>query len=139
MSDDTLTREQRIEWMAVWAAKHDFKLELTGEVGFGRPCVGITKDGSYPDYHWYDQAFDPIDDNGDVWKPEDAYHKHPCVAVLGQGEKAEAQLYQWLRWLDSNGFVHDNGSQEFDPKIPPALAIALGKHRYTRMVRKTGG
>jgi len=134
-----MTHDEKIGWMAVWAAKHGCALMLEGECGFGRECVGVSVDGTYPDYEWFDKdTYERVDANGDVWAPEDAYHKHPCVAVLGRGEQAESQLYDWLRWFDDNGFVLETGDQEIDPNIPPALTILLGKHRYARMVRKNG-
>ena len=79
-----LGRDERIQWMAVWCAKNNLKLELEGECGIMRECVGVTTEGHYPDYEWHDeQTWDRIDQNGDVWTPPNAYHKHPCVAVLG--------------------------------------------------------
>lgn len=130
-----MTHEQKIEWMAVWAAKNGVQLVLEGECGFGRECVGILVDGSYPDYEWEDEDWERIDGNGDVWTPEGAYHKHPCVAVLGRGENAEAQLYDWIKWFDDNGFKVETGNQPVAPGLG-MLAIALGKHRYARMVKQ---
>lgn len=131
-----MTREEKIEWMAVWAAKHGCALRLEGECGFGRECVGVSIDDHYPDYHWYDANYEPADSNGDVWTPPDAYHKHSCVAVLGRGENAESQLYDWLKWFDDNGFELQTGDAELDPRIPAAVSILLAKHRYARMVRR---
>jgi hypothetical protein len=132
---DAETRDSRIQWMAVWAAKNGAALELEGECGFGRECVGVSVGGSYPDYHWHnDRTGDQEDANGSVWCPVDAYHKHDCVAVLGRGEEAERQLYDWLRWFDANGFKLESGQV----KNPPmdAISILMGKHRYVRMVKK---
>lgn len=131
-----MKHEKKIEWMAVWAAKNKMKLELEGEVGFGRPCVGVVSDFSYPDYMWYDEEFERVDNNGDVWCPENAYHKHPCVAVLGRGKEAEEQLYEWLKWFDENGFRLETGTLEMNPDLG-AIGILLGKNRYSRMVRTT--
>ena len=131
-----MTRDDKIQWMATWAAKHGVQLVLEGECGFGRECVGVSVDGGYLDYEWYDdESFKRADKNGDVWCPPNAYHKHPCVAVLGRGEAAEAELYDWLKWFDENNFVVETGNQAVDPRIG-ALAILLGKHRYKRMVRE---
>lgn len=99
-----MTREEKTNWMIMWAHKNQCVLTLEGECGFGRECVGILADGKYPDYEWHDKEWNRADKNGDVWTPEDAYHKHPCVAVLGRGERAEEQLYQWLKWFDENNF-----------------------------------
>jgi hypothetical protein len=93
-----MTHEEKIEWMAIWCAKNKVALDLSGECGFGRECVGISTGDCYPSYEWDDdQNYKRIDNNGDVWRPPNAYHKHPCVAVLGRGEPAEAELYDWLR------------------------------------------
>ena len=131
-----MTHEEKIQWMAVWAARNGLQLELNGECGFGRECVGVFVDGHYPDYEWYDgETFERIDHNGDVWIPENAYHKHPCVAVLGRGEHAESQLYDWLQWFDANGFKLETGAAKMDPSLG-MIGILLGKHRYARMVKK---
>ena len=131
----SMTREEKMEWMAVWAANAGLRLELVGECGIGRECVGVEANGSYPDYEWSDpETWDRIDDNGKVWTPPAAYHKHPCVAVLGRGEDAEAQLYDWLRWFDEHGFVLETGVQAVDPAMGQ-LAYIMGRHRYARLVR----
>jgi hypothetical protein len=127
--------EQRIQWMATWAAKSGVQLELEGECGFGRECVGITSEGKYPDYEWHDAKWNRADPNGKVWTPPDAYHKHPCVAVLGRGLEAETQLYDWLKWFDENGFKLETGDQPMDPALG-IVGILLGKNRYARMVRR---
>lgn len=132
-----MTKDKQIEWMAVWAAKNGFQLELDGEVGFGRECVGILTEGQYPEYLWYNDNYDRIDGNGDVWTPPDAYHKGPYVAVLGTSDDSINQLYQWLQWFDQNGFTKETGDLDIDHNIPTALSVAMGKHRYVRLV-KTG-
>ena len=118
----------------MWAVKNNLRLTFEGECGFGRECVGVLADEQYPDYEWYDDDYEREDENGDVWTPKDAYHKHPCVAVLGRGEDAESQLYEWLMWFDANGFKVETGIQPVDPKLG-AIAFILGKHTYQRMVR----
>lgn len=129
-----MTHEEKLSWMALWAARHGCALSLNGEVGFGRDCVGITAADAYPDYEWFDDDFNRVDNNGEVWIPKDAYHKHPCVAVLGRGEHAEAQLYEWLHWFDQHGFTVQTGHQKPEPRLGE-LAFLLGKHRWTRMVK----
>lgn len=130
-----MTHAEKIEWMHRWCAKHGAALDLHGEIGFGREAVLISIDGLSPDYRWYDENTCEIaDNNGDVWCPPDAYHKHECVAVLGRGVDAEGQLYDWLRWFDDNGFVIKTGSQPMDPRLGIA-GLLLGKNRYARMVR----
>jgi hypothetical protein len=140
MSDNdkkTLTHEEKIQWMAVWAVRNKLQLNLEGECGFGRECVGVSADGNYPKYLWYDSNWDRLDPNGEVWTPPDAYHKSPCVAVLRRGEEAEGQLYDWLRWFDDNGFKLETGKMPRTPELERlgALGVLLGKDRYARMVR----
>ncbi len=126
----------KVEWMAVWAAKNNAALKLKGECGLGRECVGIVVGELYPDYEWYDEeTYNRIDKNGDIWTPEDAYHKHPCVAVLGRGKQAEAQLYEWLKWFDNNGFKIEEGEVKRDTPFRP-IELMIGKHRYARMVKE---
>lgn len=132
-----MKHRDKLTWMAVYAAKIGAQLVLDGECGFGRPCVGISVDGTYPDYHWFNrETYEREDENGQVWTPEDAYHKHECVAVLGTGPEAEAQLYEWLKWFEDNGFVLETGDADYDRSLGP-IAIMLGQHRYARMVRKS--
>lgn len=134
--EDTLSHEERVNWMIKWAHKNKVVLDLEGECGFGRECVGITTNGSFPDYHWHDdETWERIDNNGDVWVPDGAYHKHDCVAVLGRGVEAETQLYYWLKWFDVNGFVVETGTVTRDKQFDP-IELILGKHMYARMVKK---
>jgi len=128
--------KEKLNWMAVWAMNHNCALELNGEVGFGRPCVGITVSGTYPDYEWYDDDYNRIDKNGNIWLPPNAYHKHPCVAVLGKGEKAEEQLYDWLKWFDNNNF------SVIEIENPNAdslnfIEVAMGRLTLKQMVKNT--
>lgn len=130
-----MTRDEKIEWMAVWAARQGCALALVdGEVGFGRECVGITKDGNFPDYRWYNETtYERADPNGEVWVPEDAYHKHDCVAVLGRGEGAEAQLYEWLTWFDRREF---KVTSEMDlDAAKDVVSLVMGKQHVVRITR----
>lgn len=133
-----MTHDEKITWMAVWAAKNKLALTLEGEVGIGRPCVGVSFGDTYPDYHWSDpNTYERVDLNGDVWVPENAYHKHPCVAVLGRGEDAEAQLYEWLKWFDANGFKLETGDVSLDgvDRATMMIKVMLGQHRFVHLVR----
>ncbi len=130
-----MTHDEKVQWMALWCAHNHCELRLEGECGMMRECVGIIVNGSYPDYEWDDEkTYERLDDNGDVWTPEDAYHKHPCVAVLGRGEKAEAQLYDWLKWFDDNNFTIETGVVKDMPTEP--ILLALGRHEFKRIVRQ---
>jgi len=133
-----MTHDEKIQWMAMWCAKNSCVLTLESQCGFGRECVGISINSSFPDYEWYDdETYERLDSNGEVWRPDDAYHKHPCVAVLGRGEDAESQLYEWLKWFDDNDFKVESGMFENAPDLirDPIMAM-LGRHEYKRIVRQ---
>lgn len=128
-----MTHEEKIQWMALWASKNGVTLDLNGEVGFGRECVGITKDGSFPDYQWHDEeTYEPL--NGEVWVPQDAYHKHDCVAVLGRGQAAEEQLYDWLKWFDDNGYSVKTEANDNIGSLHP-IELLLGRAFTHRLVK----
>lgn len=127
-----MEHKDKIAWMALWAANNSCTLELNGEVGFGRECVGITMSGNYPDYQWHDEEYNP--QNGDIWVPENAYHKHECVAVLGRGEEAEAQLYDWLKWFDDNGYRPVESANDNIGSLN-AIELLMGRAFVQRMVK----
>ncbi len=130
------TAKEKMEWMAIWAAKNGAALVLNGECGFGRECVGIQVNGSYPDYHWYDDdTYDQLDKNGAVWQPKDAYHKCEVVAVLGHGEEAESQLFEWLQWFDTHGFKVQTGEIKLSKPLD-AISMMMGKNKFQRMVKQ---
>ena len=131
-----MTHQEKLDWMRAWCQKAGVMLDLDTQCGFGRECVGIVRGGHFPDYEWLQEgSYERADNNGKVWTPPDAYHKHPCVAVLGLGETAEAQLYDWLKWFDDNGFRVSVEKCTPDPTLPPELAFLLGKHFNVRMVK----
>lgn len=122
----------KIKYMEEWCEKQGLELVLKGECGILRPCVGVLGGNTaYPDYYWFDEDFEEISGNGGVWTPRDAYHKHPCVCVLGHGEKSIEQLYEWLKWFDENGFEYQRGRQLcVDP-----IEKLMGREFYHRMVK----
>jgi len=128
-----MTHDEKLNWMAIWAAKNGVALELQGECGFGRECVGIIKHDVYPDFERYDEKYNDV-----CWAPPDAYHKHDCVAVLGRGEAAEGQLYDWLKWFDDNGYVVEAKRKECrdDGRAFDAIDFILGAHNSVKMVKK---
>ena len=80
-----------------------FKLifEDDGEVGFGRKCVGLTNGNNYVDYNPtqfpdYDYVEEFYDERLYDIIPENAYHKHNCLAVLGNEETSIIQLSEWI-------------------------------------------
>ncbi len=134
-----MKHNEKVQWMAMWCVNNHCELRLEGECGFGRECVGIIVNGSFPEYEWDDdETYERLDKNGDVWIPKDAYHKHPCVAVLGRGEDAEAQLYEWLKWFDDNNFKVESGMIENAADIlRDPIMVMLGRHEYKRIVRQS--
>ncbi len=129
-----MSHKDKIQFMTDFCERHNLTLTLEGECGFGRDCVGVlAANECYPDYEWhdYDGNYQRLDNNGDVWTPIDAYHKHPCVAVLGRGENAEDQLYEWLKWFDENNFkceVVRTGKND-------AMSVLMGSNFQARMVK----
>ena len=88
-----------------WATQN--RVVITdGECGFGRTCVGLSA-GSYwidwrantgsPDYTEIPCAYDG-------WVPDNAYHKHDCVAVLGDDSGAWNELALWLDAIMEGGW-----------------------------------
>lgn len=130
-----MEHKEKIDWLKEYAFKNKGILHLDGSVGFGRDCVGISFNDSYPDYWWFDEQYERIDSNGEVWIPEGAYHKHDCVCVLGHGEESEARLYEWYRWFEDHGFVIETGLRE-NVKDMSLFEIAMGQHMYSRIVKK---
>ena len=89
-----------------------FKLifEDDGEVGFGRKCVGLTNGSNYVDYNPtqypnYDYVEEFYDERLYDIVPENAYHKHNCLAVLGNEESSIIQLSEWIDKLKELGAV----------------------------------
>lgn len=123
--------EERINWMEKWAKKNRLKLDLDATCGFARPCVGIKTMDTFPDYEWHDKG-ERSDENGNVWIPERAYHKHPCVAVLGTDEESICQLYDWLKWFDKHNFKYRRKAVPCDSYIEELL----GKNFHHMMVRE---
>ena len=129
-----MTHIDKIRWMLAYCNKNGLILSLEGECGFGRECVGVLANDKYPDYTWHNEkTWGREDNNGEVWTPKDAYHKHNCVAVLGRGEEAESQLYEWLLWFKDNNFVLETGS--YPVGSYDALDVLFGKDTYARMVK----
>lgn len=121
---DPKVRRERLEWMAVWCATNNCQLQLEGSVGFMRECVGILNHGNYPVY------------GEDVtFTPENAYHKHDCVAVLGRGPDVEKELYDWLKWFEEHGYTVTAGVSETMASMHP-VQIMMGQHHEVRMTKR---
>lgn len=108
---------QRLAIVREWAESHDCRLELEGEVGFGRECVGILWPGPGGGWggHYVDtpssthNEYPPGYSGGLITPeyrvvldkyapPEDvaAYHKHDCLCVLGRDEDSVEGLVRWV-------------------------------------------
>lgn len=72
-----------------------------GEIGFGRPCVGLRRGQCWLGY-------DPEEAAWPGSSAPDAYHKDNYIAVLIQGATTETaailQLAGWLSRLDAAGY-----------------------------------
>ena len=99
--------KDKIEWLQQECKELGLTLSLEGECGLGRSCVGVLfvkgEDSFYPDYQVTDED-GYIIYGAEVWTPKDAYHKHPCVAVLGHGDDSISQLYDWMKWFKDNKY-----------------------------------
>jgi len=130
--DETMAHDERIAWLALYASRIGARLELEGECGIGRECVGLLRDGVYPDYP--EDAPVPI---------ETAYHKHPCLAVLGRGERAVQDLYDWCTALEKDGFnkiavaPNPRFRSEYADRGLAAIGMLLGKHQEVQLIRLT--
>jgi hypothetical protein len=115
--------------------------EDEGEVGIGRSCVGLlSRHTSYIDYNPHSRApdtdYEPMPEFYDSRLcdiiPEDAYHKHDCLAVLGHGENAIRQLSDWvdaLKELNATVVEYETGAQGLQ-------AIFTGVMGYTIKLEK---
>jgi len=97
--------KSRVAVIQEFANKHKLVFEDEGECGMGRECVGLIRNNSWVSFNPIDSVnYDYIDgfysDKFYDISPEDAYHKHDCLAVLGRGEKAINQLAEWVEKLN---------------------------------------
>jgi hypothetical protein len=110
-----------------------FKLifDDSGVCGFGRECVGLTNGNNWLDYNPtshpdYDYVEGFYDERLYDIIPKDAYHKHDCIAVLGRGDDAIRQLYDWIVRLNELGATvekYPTGAKGFQ-------AMISGTHNY---------
>ena len=133
---EAVTREARIVYLTEWAARYRCSLQLNGEVGFGRDCVGILRDSHYIDTADIkgETAYNFNSEPYSWWEPEDSYHKHDCLAVLGHGDEALTQLYEWVRWLDGHGY----GVEDTYRKPSSDIDLALHGISLPKIVRLAG-
>ena len=127
---ELVARETQIVYLTEWAARYRCSLQLNGQVGFGRDCTGILKGDTYIDTSDI-KGETAYTADGEWWEPEDSYHKHDCLAVLGHGEEALTQLYQWVKWLDEHGY----GVEEIYREPSSNIDLALHGLSLPRLVR----
>ena len=105
-----MTFREKKEYLNLFAAKHGLLFNPEGECGILRECVGLSKDNHWISYNptSYD-TWDYIDEfycaQLEHITPPDAYHKFECLAVLGRGEDAISQLYDWVVAIEELGEV----------------------------------
>lgn len=116
-----------------------FKLifEDEGECGFGRECVGLTNGNNYVDYNPtdsvnYNYIKDFYDERLFEITPDNAYHKHDCLAVLGRGENAIRQLADWVNKLNELGAV----VEKYETGATGLQAIFSGTENYAVRIPK---
>jgi hypothetical protein len=129
--------EDKIEWMRSWAERNGAELKLDTTCRMMWPCVGIVANTVFPDYKWHDEDHERIYENGEVWTPDDAYRKHPCVAVMGTGAESIEQLYKWICWFNDNGFVLEQ--EDLPASQFSVIELYFGKNKIARMVRGGSG
>jgi hypothetical protein len=125
-----MTYDTRLEvaFLEDWAKQNGCEFKPDGEVGFGRECVGITTGSEYPSYEDYDpktgEATYACGDANPPPEVQDAYHKHPCLAVLGRGPEAIHQLFLWVVNLSIKGVVVERRPRK------PTSALDLAFHGW---------
>lgn len=113
MSEQLKTIEECKAIINEFAIRFKLIFQEEGEVGIGRECVGLTNGNNYVEYNpsniqtgedipeFYNPVFNEI-------APPHAYHKHPCIAVLGRGEEAIRELTDWVIKLNELGVIVEN-------------------------------
>jgi hypothetical protein len=139
----TLDTETELEYLTLWARANGCELALEGNIGFGRPCVGIIHPGDearrpYVAYDYRDRDVAPPLD------VDNAYHKDSCLAVLltdgdrgTNRESAIHELYLWVRHLNRQGYevvVEDRSRSEYEAALSPIDVLINGTTRP--MLRK---
>ena len=116
-----------------FANTHNIEFEQEGEVGFGRECVGLKLNNNYIDYCPFNQeTWEEIAEFNDERlydiAPNDAYHKHNCIAVLGRSDDAIRQLSDWvdkLKELNATIVQYKTGATGLQAMISGAKGYAV--------------
>ena len=115
----TLDVSKRPQLKAFLEHHKDIGFEVVeATAGFGRPCVGISKDGQYLEYGKLNEQTYMTESDCNVarkFAPPDAYHKHDCFAVLFKEKEgathaqlingALEQLEYWVNGLNHYGYI----------------------------------
>jgi len=108
-----------VAFLEQWARQNGCRFVAEGECGFGRECVGISAGGEWPSYEAFDyetlEATHSCPEAAPPSEVTDAYHKHPCLAVLGRGPDAIHQLYLWVQSLAAHGVVVERRARRGRP------------------------
>jgi len=116
--------KKKINYLERFAEKLGCKLQLKGEIGFGRECIGFTKNGNYLGYDLKGGYGEGMDKKMRLYPPGgvEAYHKGNYLAVLGRGEVAIDELFKWIRKID----IYNLEIRGFYPPMP-TLGTLMGK------------
>lgn len=131
--------DENIKICQDFADKHGVEFSAKGEVGFGRPCVGFIKNARYIECNPFGEEPDYSYIHGENDKrlhaPDDveAYHKHECLSVLGEGDKAIEGLAKWVKSLESYGEVE---IVEFNTGATGLQAILTGSLGYAVIIKE---
>jgi len=136
--------EESKKYFQDFCKKYDIELSEKGEIGFGRPCVGILKNNSYIEYNacWYDKNYNNnyyfgYNELFDEVKPESAYHKHECFAVLCCDDEqsykyALIELAEWIKLIEIENKIIIKPYQTMD--MNDAKTFLTGDRTYFTMV-----
>lgn len=114
--------------------RFELTFEDEGEVGFGRECVGILKGTNYVNYNPslsggnYDTIKELFDEEFYGLAPEDAYHKHDCLCVLGRSDESIKQLSEWVDALNEYGVEvveYETGAQGLQAMMTGYVGYAI--------------
>lgn len=113
--------DAKIKFMRKWAEQQGARLDLDGECGFGRQCVGILVgtdlQAQYPEWRDAEAFWD--DEQPAAWETPaafppasvtDNYDKASVLCVLGRGADSIDQLYDWVKQLAENKLADANYS-----------------------------
>lgn len=143
--------EEANEFLKDFVFKHDLTLKKKGEVGFGRPCVGILRGNCYVEYNPYeDKTYEPIKEfyNEDISKfsSYNSYHKHSCFAVLVEDGDYNNGLIELAKWLSKINDKYEIKFVDKENKCKDALnyilngtfktIIKLKKKKFTKLNKK---